>query len=129
MIEVRYQADSVLGTFNKFSNVKQGLESLDGVGISDSVHEIAIPMDKRAIHLVDKLNFQNYGQEGESIYSISRGALNKRMIDLAEQAGAEFFFEQKIWDTLSEATLHRRNGRGAWEEKKYEIVLVLMVLF
>jgi kynurenine 3-monooxygenase len=34
-------------------------------------------------------------------------ALNKRMIDLAEQAGAEFFFEQKIWDvTLSEATLH-----------------------
>jgi hypothetical protein len=24
-------------------------------------------MDKRAIHLVDKLNFQNYGQEGESI--------------------------------------------------------------
>jgi kynurenine 3-monooxygenase len=31
-------------------------------------------------------------------------ALNKRMIDLAEQAGAEFFFK-KIWDvTLSEAT-------------------------
>jgi hypothetical protein len=27
MIEVRYQADSVLRTFNKFSNVKQGLES------------------------------------------------------------------------------------------------------
>jgi kynurenine 3-monooxygenase len=74
----------------------RGWKALDGVGISDSVHEIAIPMDKR-IHLVDKLNFQNYGQEGESIYSISRGALNKRMIDL-EQAGAEFFFEQKIWD-------------------------------
>jgi kynurenine 3-monooxygenase len=87
-------------------------------------------MDKRAIHLVDKLNFQNYGQEGESIYSISRGALNKRMIDLAEQAGAEFFFEQKIWDvTLSEATLHiGETERGAWEEKKYEIVL-LMVFF
>jgi hypothetical protein len=107
------------------------LKALDGVGISDSVHEIAIPMDKRAIHLVDKLNFQNYGQEGESIYSISRGALNKRMIDLAEQAGAEFFFEQKIWDvTLSEATLHiGETERGAWEEKKYDIVLVLMVLF
>jgi kynurenine 3-monooxygenase len=69
-------------------------------------------MDK-AIHLVDKLNFQNYGQEGESIYSISRGALNKRMIDLAEQAGAEFL-RAKIWDvTLSEATLHRRNGKGS----------------
>ncbi|PKH67142.1 kynurenine 3-monooxygenase [Flavobacterium sp. ALD4] len=102
----------------------RGWKALDGVGISDSVHEIAISMDKRAIHLVDKLNFQNYGQEGESIYSISRGALNKRMIDLAEQAGAEFFFEQKIWDvTLSEATLHiGETERGAWEEKKYDIV-------
>jgi kynurenine 3-monooxygenase len=45
--------------------------------------------------LGDKLNFQNYGQEGESIYSISRGALNKRMIDLAEQAGAEFSSSKK----------------------------------
>jgi kynurenine 3-monooxygenase len=102
----------------------RGWKALDGVGIADSVHEIAIPMDKRAIHLVDKLNFQNYGQEGESIYSISRGALNKRMIDLAEQAGAEFFFEQKIWDvTLSEASLHIGDTeRGAWEEKKYDMV-------
>jgi hypothetical protein len=33
------------------------------------------------------------------------------MIDLAEQAGAEFF-EQKIWDvTLSSYFTHRRNGR------------------
>jgi kynurenine 3-monooxygenase len=39
--------------------------------VGDSVREIAIPMDKRAIHLVDKLNFQNYGQE-ESIYSFQR---------------------------------------------------------
>lgn len=102
----------------------RGWKALDGVGIAESVREIAIPMDKRAIHLVDKLNFQNYGQEGESIYSISRGALNKRMIDLAEQAGAEFFFEQKIWDvTLSAATLHMGDTeRGAWEEKKYDIV-------
>jgi kynurenine 3-monooxygenase len=102
----------------------RGWKALDGVGVGDSVREIAIPMDKRAIHLVDKLNFQNYGQEGESIYSISRGDLNRRMIDLAEQAGAEFFFEQKIWDvTLSEATLHiGETERGAWEEKKYDIV-------
>jgi kynurenine 3-monooxygenase len=42
----------------------RGWKALDGV-VGDSVREIAIPMDKRAIHLVDKLNFQNYGQEGE----------------------------------------------------------------
>jgi kynurenine 3-monooxygenase len=107
----------------------RGWKALDGVGISDSVHEIAIPMDKRAIHLVDKLNFQNYGQEGESIYSISRGALNKRMIDLGT-GWSRIFLRKKIWDvTLSEATLHIEKRKGELEEKKYEIVLVLMVLF
>jgi kynurenine 3-monooxygenase len=102
----------------------RGWKALDGVGVGDAVREIAIPMDKRAIHLVDKLNFQNYGQEGESIYSISRGILNRKMIDLAEEAGAEFFFEQKIWDvTLAEATLHiGETERGAWEDKKYDMV-------
>jgi kynurenine 3-monooxygenase len=102
----------------------RGWKALDGVGVSDAVRQIAIPMGKRAIHLVDKLNFQAYGQEGEAIYSISRGLLNRKMIDLAEAAGAEFFFEQKIWDvTLADATLHiGESERGAWEEKKYDMV-------
>jgi kynurenine 3-monooxygenase len=102
----------------------RGWKALDGVGVGDDVREIAIPMDKRAIHLVGKLNFQAYGQEGEAIYSISRGLLNRKMIDLAQAAGAEFFFEQKIWDvTLADATLHiGESERGAWEEKKYDMV-------
>ena len=102
----------------------RGWKALDGVGVGDAVRQIAIPMDKRAIHLVDKLNFQAYGQEGEAIYSISRGLLNRKMIDLAEDAGAEFFFEQKIWDvTLADAKLHiGETERGAWEEKKYDMV-------
>ena len=102
----------------------RGWKALDGVGVGDAVRQIAIPMEKRAIHLVDKLNFQAYGQEGEAIYSISRGLLNRKMIDLAEDAGAEFFFEQKIWDvTLADAKLHiGETERGAWEEKKYDMV-------
>jgi kynurenine 3-monooxygenase len=102
----------------------RGWKALDGVDVGDAVREIAIPMDKRAIHLVDKLNFQNYGQEGEAIYSISRGILNRKMIDLAEEAGAEFFFNQKIWDvTLKDATLHMgETERGNWEDKKYDMV-------
>ena len=102
----------------------RGWKALDAMQIGDVIREIAIPMDKRAIHLVDKLNFQNYGQEGESIYSISRGILNRKMIDLAEAAGAEFFFEQKIWDvSLDDATLHSGETElGVWEDKKYDIV-------
>lgn len=102
----------------------RGWKALDEVGVGDEIRKIAIPMDKRAIHLVDKLNFQNYGQEGETIDSISRGILNRKMIDLAEAAGAEFFFEHKIWDvSLDTATLHiGETERGAWEDKKYDMV-------
>lgn len=102
----------------------RGWKALDGVGVGDAIREIAIPMDKRAIHLKDKLNFQNYGKEGESIYSISRGTLNRKMIDLAEAAGAQFFFEQKIWDvSLPDATLHIGEiERGEWKEAKFDMV-------
>ena len=102
----------------------RGWKALDGVGVGDEVRKIAIPMDKRAIHLTDKLNFQHYGKDGESIYSISRGTLNRKMIDLAEEAGAKFFFEQKIWDvTLADATLHiGEEERGEWTSVKYDMV-------
>jgi hypothetical protein len=52
------------------------------------------------------------------------------MIDLAENAGAEFSLNKKIWDvTLSDATLHiGETERGAWEDKS-TIYLVLMALF
>lgn len=102
----------------------RGWKALDGVGVGNAVRAIAIPMDKRAIHLKDKLNFQNYGKEGESIYSISRGTLNRKMIDLAEAAGAEFFFQQKIWDvTLADATLHiGEEERGEWKAVKFDMV-------
>ncbi|AWI25526.1 FAD-dependent oxidoreductase [Flavobacterium pallidum] len=103
---------------------QRGWKALDTVGIGDEVREISIAMDKRAIHVKDRISFQNYGREGESIYSISRGTLNRKMIDLAERAGAEFFFEQRIWDvTLADATLHiGETERGEWKDLKYDMV-------
>lgn len=102
----------------------RGWKALDAVGIGDAVRAISIPMASRAIHLVDRLSSQPYGQEGESIDSISRGMLNRKMIDLAEQEGVEFFFEHKIWDvTMQEATLHiGETERGEWTDSKYDIV-------
>jgi kynurenine 3-monooxygenase len=102
----------------------RGWKALDEAGVGDKVRDIAVAMEKRAIHLKDKLNFQYYGLSGESIYSLSRGVLNRKMIDLAEEAGAEFFFEQKIWDiTLADATLHiGETERGEWQELKYDMV-------
>ncbi len=46
------------------------------------------------------------------------------MIDLAEEAGAEFFFEQKIWDVnLTDATLQMgETERGEWTNVSYDMV-------
>lgn len=103
----------------------RGWRAVDEIGIGNEIREIAIAMDKRAIHLPgQELAFQYYGKEGESIYSISRGVLNRRMITLAEDHGVEFFFNHKIWDvTLADATLHYgETERGEWEDLKYDIV-------
>lgn len=102
----------------------RGWKALDDIGIGEEIRKIAIPMDKRAIHISNELKFQYYGKEGECIYSLSRGVLNRRMIDLAEDAGAEFFFEHKVWDvTLATATLHiGETERGAWEDRPYDMV-------
>jgi len=101
----------------------RGWKAMKDVGLDDEIRKIGIAVDKRAIHLEDgKLTYQNYGKDGEAIFSLSRGILNRRMIDLAEAEGVEFFFEHKIWDiTLADATLHiGETERGEWTELKYD---------
>ncbi|MBU2947227.1 FAD-dependent oxidoreductase [Zobellia uliginosa] len=103
----------------------RGWQSLAEVGIADEIKKIAIPLDKRAMHVIDKpIYFQKYGKEGEAIWSISRGVLNKRMIDLAEEAGVEFRFDEKVWNVnLPEATLFTGDTeKGEWKEYNYDII-------
>jgi kynurenine 3-monooxygenase len=103
----------------------RGWRALENIGLDAEIRKIGIPVDKRAIHMQDnKLNYQYYGKEGEAIFSLSRGVLNRKMIDLAENAGVDFFFEHKIWDvTLADATLHIGDSeRGEWQELKYDKV-------
>lgn len=104
----------------------RGWKTLEDIGLDGEIRKIGIPVDKRAIHMPDSsLNYQNYGQENEAIFSLSRGILNRKMIDLAEEAGVLFFFEQKVWDvTLSNATLHiGEEERGEWNELKFDKII------
>lgn len=104
----------------------RGWNALDRVGIGNAIRKIAIPMDKRAIHLKDgSLTFQPYGINGEAIYSISRSGLNRLMVDLAEKEGVNFKFNQKIWDVnLDTATLYiGENEHGPFEQKTFDMVL------
>ncbi|SKB86292.1 FAD-dependent oxidoreductase [Maribacter arcticus] len=103
----------------------RGWNALRAVGIEDEIKEIAIPLDKRAMHVVGKPEYyQKYGKDGEAIWSISRGVLNKRMIDLAENNGVEFRFEEKVWDIdLPEAKVYTGDTeKGEWTEYPFDLV-------
>ena len=74
----------------------RGWKALNEVGIETEIKTIAIPLHKRAMHVVGQPEYyQNYGKDGEAIWSISRGVLNRKMIDLAEASGVSFKFEEK----------------------------------
>ncbi|MEN8788442.1 MAG: NAD(P)/FAD-dependent oxidoreductase [Flavobacteriaceae bacterium] len=103
----------------------RGWKALRHVGIEDQVQQLAIPLYKRALHVKGKpMYFQEYGKEGQAIWSISRGLLNRRMIDLAEEEGAQFRFDEKVWDiSLHEAKLFTgETEKGEWEEYRFDIV-------
>ncbi|MEJ2162670.1 MAG: NAD(P)/FAD-dependent oxidoreductase [Robiginitalea sp.] len=101
----------------------RGWKALEGIGIADEVRKIGIPLNKRAMHVIDKpIYYQNYGEEGEAICSISRGVLNRKMIDLAEEAGARFRFEEKVWDVdLPTATLFTgESEKSVWKPYQFD---------
>jgi kynurenine 3-monooxygenase len=103
----------------------RGWKALREAGIEEEVRKLAIPLYRRAMHVNSSpVYYQNYGKEGEAIYSISRGVLNRKMIDLAEAAGAEFRFEEKVWDVdLAEAKLYTgESEKGNWQEYDYDLI-------
>ncbi|MFN8289761.1 MAG: NAD(P)/FAD-dependent oxidoreductase [Chitinophagaceae bacterium] len=74
----------------------RGLLALEKVGLAEEIRKISIPMHGRYIHQADGgTAFQPYGKEGQYINSVSRGTLNMKLMDLAEQQGVEIFFHQK----------------------------------
>lgn len=74
----------------------RGWKGLAGVGIDNAIREIGIPMTHRTMHSTDgKITTQPYGRDGQGIYAVSRGILNCTLLDLAEQSGAEVFFNER----------------------------------
>ncbi len=74
----------------------RGIKALEEVGIMEEIKKIAIPMHGRFLHNADgSTAYQPYGQEGQYINSVSRAELNKKLMDLAEEHGAEILFNEK----------------------------------
>lgn len=80
------KANIVAGRSINLALSDRGWRGLEGVGIADEIKKIAIPMYGRAIHLKDgSSTYQAYGKDNQAIYSVSRGGINMRLMDLAEQ--------------------------------------------
>jgi kynurenine 3-monooxygenase len=92
----------------------RGIKALTEVGIAEDVMKIAIPMQGRFIHHPDGTTMlQPYGREGQAINSVSRGELNKKLMDLAEQQGIQLYFNHRCasinWKE-NEVSFEQENG-------------------
>lgn len=75
----------------------RGIHALHGAGLENLILQNAIPMKGRMIHdRKGQTNFQPYGEEGQYINSVSRGGLNRALIEAAvKEHGIEFHFNEK----------------------------------
>ena len=94
------RADISAGKSINLALSNRGWKALDMVGVGDEIRKIAIPMHGRIMHdMESELTFQPYGKKGQSIFSISRGGINAKMMDIAEEHGnAQIFYEHQCVD-------------------------------
>ena len=85
------KTDLIAGRSINLALSDRGIKALEEVGLMDEIRKICIPMHGRFMHNTDgSTAYQPYGKEGQYINSVSRGELNCKLIDLADQHGALF---------------------------------------
>ncbi len=90
----------------------RGWKALGGVGVAEDIRRVGIAMTHRVMHAPNgTLTEQPYGQSGQAIYSVNRGHLNRRLLDLVEaQSGVSLHFGQQCQGIdLKQRTLHLRD--------------------
>ena len=91
------KADVIGGRSINLALSNRGFKALEKAGIASEIREMAIPMYGRKMHDLDgNLTFQPYGKENEAIYSVSRGGLNQKLMNLAgDYDNISYFFNHK----------------------------------
>src|SRR5690606_29527730 len=94
---------------------ERGWKALELAGLRQEIESIAIPMPGRFLHQENGQSaFQAYGKNGEAIYSVSRGLLNQKLMDLAEASGATIHFNQRCTRVdIPENTIHLQAEDGS----------------
>jgi kynurenine 3-monooxygenase len=107
-------AEIVAGRSINLALSDRGWKALQLAGVDKEVRKMAIPMKGRMMHAVDgALTFQPYGKEGQAIYSVSRGGLNAKLMDEAEQyENVRFHFNQRCVDIDLDSNTLKLEGNG-----------------
>ncbi len=104
----------------------RGWKALDTVGVGDEIRKIAIPMYGRIMHdLEGNLTNQPYGKEGQAIYSVSRGGVNAKMMDIAEEfGGAIIHYNHECLgaDTKNGVITVKNKETGETHEAKADVI-------
>jgi kynurenine 3-monooxygenase len=79
---------------------ERGWKGLQSAGLDENIRAIALPMKGRMMHnRKGELTFQQYGKDGQAIYSVSRGVLNQTLVNCAdERENVELHFGHKCHD-------------------------------
>jgi len=103
------KADVIGGRSINLALSNRGFKALEKAGIADEIREISIPMYGRKMHdLEGNLTYQPYGKDDEAIYSVSRGGLNQKLMNLADDfENVTYRFNHKCQDIdLSSNTIY-----------------------
>jgi kynurenine 3-monooxygenase len=98
----------------------RGFKALELAGFADEIRSIAIPMYGRQMHdVVGNLTYQPYGKEDEAIYSVSRGQLNQKLMNLADDfKNVHYRFDHACDDLdLSKNEIHFTDTKTKTQEK------------
>lgn len=78
----------------------RGLHALEKIGLDKEILADAIPMYGRMMHSkTGELSYHPYGKAGQAINSVSRGRLNQKLIELADEfPNISIYFNSKCID-------------------------------
>jgi kynurenine 3-monooxygenase len=120
------KADISAGKSINLALSTRGWKALDAVGVGDEIRKMAIPMYGRTMHDTEgKLTYQPYGEEGQAIYSVSRGGVNAKMMDIAEEQGnATIHYNEECTNVdLKKGVVYLRNSEtGKLSEAKADLI-------
>jgi kynurenine 3-monooxygenase len=130
LYEKRADLRKAQGSAGKSINLvisKRGWNALEHVGLKEDIAPITVPVYGRMTHDVEgNTNFIAYSVNNEPIHSVSRGGLNCKLMDIAEQyPGVELFFNHQCThiDLDTATSTFKNNETGETITDKADLVI------